>query len=459
MSPVAAHQFKLNALFRVLAFLDNTGSQAFDLGAEIDEDGNFRNPQRVFAADTAITGVLTASLDALRSNVRRLFTDAAEQHALLAVLGTGAPEPSTKTPLWTTTTPSSLPLEESGAAQVDLRSNEPLRQQESSSVLLSSALANTPWSKAVLCPTSLAHYADSVENEIPIHLLVRLREVLNIPASPSCCCSCSPFVEQFFIDGLDEWLRRCPIDEVKRVILACGVQPTVLEATFIQQQQAADPQGSALPDILADFVVDVVFPVPAQAGETTANAPSTATADGLQDWIILSFEKNHEVVDVEDENTSANGQSESSNSSDTNSQGERKRPRTDNTHPSANDRDSLGTWEPTDGEEVLTAGNIDRYLLECPQRIPKEILREKRKPISDASITEFELNHHYTATELKKLVKESLGAMTASQATDFMQCPVTDSQVRQAARLTRKAQFVAWILSLRKAAVQQRPRE
>ncbi|CBZ23838.1 conserved hypothetical protein [Leishmania mexicana MHOM/GT/2001/U1103] len=451
MSPVAAQQFKSNALFRVLAFLDNTGAQAFALDAEVDETGNFRNPESVFAVDAAITGVLTAALDALRANVRRLFTDAAEQHALLTVLGTGAPEPSKKASLRITTTSAPLPPEEGGAAPADLSSDEALPQQESSSIPLSSAPVSTAWSEAALHPTSLAHYADDVENEIPIHLLVRLREVLSIPAAPLCCCSCSPFVEQLLIDGLDEWLRRCRVDEVKRMILACGVQPTVLNSTFMQKR-ASDAQDAALPDALADFVVDVVFPVPAQAGKASANASSTATAEALQDWLILSFEKNHEAVDIEDEEASASGQSDCSDNSGTNSQGERKRTRTDNTRPSSDDRDGLGAWEPTKGEEVLTAENIDRYLLECPQRIPKEILREKRKRISDASITEFELNHHYTAAELKKLVKEGLGTMTASEATDFMECPVTEAQVQQAARMTRKAQCVAWILSVHEAA-------
>lgn len=459
MSPVAAQQFKSNALFRVLAFLDNTGAQAFALDAEVDEAGSFRNPESVFAADAAITGVLTAALDALRANVRRLFTDAAEQHALLAVLGTDAPEPSKKASLWITATPAPLPLEEGGAAPAGLSSDEALQQQESSSIPLSSAPVSTAWSEAVLHPTSLLNYADDVENEIPIHLLVRLREVLGIPTAPLCCCSCSPFVEQFLIDGLDEWLRRCRVDEVKRMILACGVQPTVLNATFMRQQQATDAQYAALPDALADFVVDVVFPVPAQAGEASANASSAAAAEALQDWLILSFEMNHEAVDIDEENASTNGQNGSSDNSSTNSQGERKRTRTDDTCPSAVDHDARGSWEPTEGEEVLTAENIDRYMLECPQRIPKQILREKRKHISDASITKFELDHHYTAAELKKLVKKGLGAMTASEATDFMKCPVTEAQVQQAARMTRKAQFVAWILSVHKAAVYQQSRE
>ncbi|CAJ1029789.1 hypothetical protein, conserved [Leishmania lindenbergi] len=471
MCAATAQQFRSNPLFRVLAFLDNTGAQAFALDAEVDADGDFRNPDSVFATDSAITGVLTAALDALRANVRRLFADAAEQHALLAVLGAGAPEPPKKASLCITTIPVPLPLEVDGVVPVDVNSDASLQPQPSSSASLSSLPISTPWSEAVLHPTSLAHYADNVENEIPIHLLVRLHEVLGISAvpltaddaaraAPSCYCTCSPFVEQLLIDGLDEWLHRCPIDEVKRMVLACGVQPTVWESTFTQQQQQqqqrADAQCATLPDALADFVVDVVFPVPAQAQKVSPNASSTTTVETVQDWLILSFEKNREAVDLEDDdNASANEQSGKSDDSGTNSQGEKKRIRTSSTCPSAGDRDGLGSWEPIDGEEVLTAENIDRYLLECPQRIPKEILRAKRKRISDAGITAFELEHHYTAAELKKLVKEGLGTMTASEATDFMGLPVTEAQVQQAARLTRKAQLVEWILTLHKAAVLQ----
>ncbi|KAG5473847.1 hypothetical protein LSCM1_04479 [Leishmania martiniquensis] len=473
MCPATAQQYKSNALFRVLAFLDNTGTQAFALGTEVGDDGNFRKAERVFAADAAITGVLTAALDALRANVRRLFTDAAEQHALLSVLGAGSPEMSTRASLWITTAPTPLPLREDGAALTDVNTDDPLPTLQSSSTALASAPMDTPWSEAVLNPTSLAQYADTVENEIPIHLLMRLRGVLGIsavppagdgavPAAAPCCCTSSPFVEQLLIDGLDEWLRRCPIDEVKRMIRACGVQPTVLASAFTQQQQqSVDAQDASLPNSLVDFVIDVVFPVPVQtAGKASASASSGAAAEGLHDWLILSYEKNREAIDIEEEeSTSASEESDGSNDSVTQGHSKSKRARTDFACPSTDHIHALSAWEPAEGEEVLTAENMDRYLRESPQRIPKAILREARKHISDASITEFELKHHYTAAELKELVKERLGTMSASEATDFMKCPVTEAQIQEAARLTRKVQFVKWILALHGAQVESQARE
>ncbi|KAG5490363.1 hypothetical protein JKF63_00483 [Porcisia hertigi] len=443
-----AQQFKSNALFRVLAFLDNTGVQTFTLNSEVDADGRFRDPDTVFAAEAPITGVLSAALDALRANVRRLFTDAAEQHALLSALGAGAPGQPVKESLSIARASTPLPVEEKDVAPASLGSVRSSQQQQSFSTPLSPTPASTPWCELVLHPTSLAHYADDVEKEFPIHLMVRLHEVLGISAGPSFCCTSSAFIEQFLVDGIDEWLRRCPIEEVKRMVLACGVQPTVLASAFTQeQQQAAIPQDTALPNALADFVVDVVFPVPGKAAEESPNVSCTEAMETLEDWLILSYEKNHEALDIEEiEDAVTDGQSDDSDNNGGHLQSERKRPRADNTCAVANN--SLGSWHPVDGEEVLTAENIDRYLRECPQRIPKSILREKRKRISDASITEFELEHHYTAAELKKLVKGGLGVMTASEATSFMECPVTETQVKQAALLTRKSQFVAWILSV-----------
>ncbi|KAK7200291.1 hypothetical protein NESM_000081900 [Novymonas esmeraldas] len=473
-STMTARRLKDNALFRVLAFLDSTGVQPFALDAEVDADGDFLDPGRLFAADTAITGVLTAALDALRANVRRLFADAAEQHALLRVLGTGAPDPGTGASPWIVDAAAAAPAE----ARTDGRSSVPDSHRASSSLSCTPPSPvpahDTPWSASVLHPTSLANYADSIENEIPLHLLLRLREVLGIaadttpvgadgdataaasssspcaPSIPGCCrcCTASPFAEQLLIDGLDEWLRRCPVTEVRRMILACGVQPAVCASAFAAQSQAQAPRThpGGLPDALVDFVVDVVFPLPSSAGESA----SASVVEGLQDWLLLSYEKNREAVQIDEDGADSESAEEDRSSSSSSSDGPAaKRGRLEGVSPSPDGTaGNLGAWAPADGEEVLTAENIERYMRECPQRIPREVLRQARKRISDATITEFELEHHYTAAELKKLVKDDVGGRSASEATELLQCAVTAEQVEQAARLTRKAQFIAWVLSL-----------
>jgi hypothetical protein len=499
MSSATASQYKANVLFRLLAFLDNTGTQSFALDEEVDERGRFLHPEEVFGEDTAVAAILAAALRALRGNIRRLFKDAAEQQALFAVIGTGAVATAVRTwdfTKWVSTSPAA-----SSTREVENVESSPTVPNLDESEVASGANGgnsagvmdapplpiDTTWSYLVCHPVSLLRYAEQVENELPIHLLVRLREVLNVapaPAlveegsgvvdkttNPTAAFSATPFVEQLLIDGLDEWMRSCPVEEVKRMVLACGVQPTVLASACDQpprQQQVEEGEAenkqisssppsspAALPDALVDFVVDVMFPVPTvgtNSNSTSSLPPTAATqntpatpAEEVQDWLLLSYEKNHETVEVDDENN----ESEDNNNKDE-SDHPRKIPRAECGPPTtqqSDEGDGLGAWQPEDGEEVLTADNIDRYLRECPQRIPKEILREKRKPISDSSISVFELENHYTAAELRKLVKDEVGSMSAADASARMGCPITDSQVAQAAKGTRKAQFVEWILA------------
>ncbi|KPA80577.1 hypothetical protein ABB37_04777 [Leptomonas pyrrhocoris] len=502
MSSVAANQYRANVLFRLLAFLDNTGTQPFVLAKEVSADGHFLHPEVVFADGTAVAAILAASLQALRANVARLFASAEEQRALLNAIGTGVRKeaatadavlpPSPARPAAPLSTARDATADANGVAQTQEREGDPPSGKDVAALTSKpvSLPRDTKWSYLVCHPVSLLHYAEQVESELPIHLLVRLREVLGVaPAAaspppndsdadpvtlPIATFSDTPFVEQMLIDGLDEWMRSCPVDEVRRVILACGVQPTVLSFAFEQQQQPQKQSSAAekapfvfsserantlLPDSLVDFVVDVVFPV-----STVSTSPSSSTAgtqsttatstpgEGLQDWLLLSYEKNHETIEVGEEEE----EEEDVNSNDSDAGGgdrPRKVPHAEGgRRPQASPKDdgetnSLGAWQPQDGEEVLTADNIDRYLKEYPQRIPKEILRAKRKLITDPAITAFELENHYTAAELRKLIKEEVGSMTAVEATVLMGCPISEAQVVQAAGATRKAQFVEWVLA------------
>lgn len=466
MSAVTASQYRTNVLFRLLAFLDDTGTQPFVLSKELDADGRFLHPDKVFGEGTAIAAILAASLRALRSNIRCFFKSGDEEHALLSVIGTGAVEPKARASDSTTRAASdsakpTVEMAPQDGAVVDADDAEGLERPSAN--MSASLPIETTWSFMLSHPVSLAHYAEQVENELPIHLLVRLREVLGIAATavvaPSSqemdaetrtaasAFSSTPFVEQLLIDGLDEWMRTCPVEEVRRMILACGVQPVVLESAFEQQptqrgpgeRGTADREPSALPDALVDFVVDVIFPVSPAAASASPSATATqstvsTSGDSLQDWLLLSYEKNREVIEVgedeEEEESMVDDGGSDGESTDASGSSPRKLPRAER-GPHLSQRngvedelDSLGAWQPAEGEEVLTADNIDRYLKECPQRIPKEILREKRKPITDAAITAFELENHYTAAELRKLVKDEVGCMTATEASTFMRCGI-----------------------------------
>ncbi|KPI83235.1 hypothetical protein ABL78_7738 [Leptomonas seymouri] len=499
MSSVTASHYKRNVLFRLLAFLDNTGTQSFVLANEVSEDGHFLHPEVVFGEGTAAAGILSAAVKALRANVRHFFRSAEEQQALLRAIGTGvlepAPEDAVSTADGTTRAPSAPAFPVTTSTETCETVSDPQLQNQkgnpscvkgSEDVVDSHASLpiDTTWSHLVCHPASLLHYAEQVESELPIHLFVRLREVLVVapsdpppsngvdaePAPPGTAAfSETPFVEQMLIDGLDEWMRSRPEAEVKRMIMACGVQPTVLASAFEQQQQQQRQQSfaaaqspsdascahtsAALPDALVDFVVDVMFPVltagtsPSSSTIATQSTTASASGEGLLDWLLLSYEKNHEAIEVGEEE----GESSGSDAVGEDSSSPRKIPRSEGGSPQASqkdeEKDSLGAWQPEEGEEVLTADNIDRYLKEFPQRIPKEVLREKRKPITDPAISAFELENHYTAAELRKLIKDRVGSMTAQEAAALMGCPLSEAQVTQAARATRKAQFVEWVLA------------
>lgn len=487
MSSVVASQYRANALFRVLAFLDNTGTQPFILSREVDAQGCFRDPDTLFAEGTAIAAILAASLRALRANVRRFFVSAEEAAALLRVIGTGPTTLAAR--MWDCMTWIKSPAP--STAEKDMRDTNNAGGDDEGASMSQHAPPlpiDTEWSTMVCHPVSLTNYAEQLESEFPIHLLLRLREVLDVPAGASSTdpdteaeavastsTSSTPFVEQMLIDGLDEWLRGCADEEVRRIILACGVSPAVLNTVFaasLQQRKgheqtnkneedgadAAAESNPAIPDALVDFVVDVVFPPPAI---TATSSNGAEDAERLQDWLLLSYEKNREIIDLgeEDEGDEEGQEVPEDEFEERDGTGlhPRKIPRAERLSMTLrNGKDSsggdvaegLGAWQPTDGEEVLTAENLDRYLRENPRLIPKEILREKRKSIADPAITAFELENHYTAAELKKAVREEVGTMSAAEASAHMRCPVSSAQVKEAAAATRKAQFVEWVLAL-----------
>lgn len=425
--PHAAQTWERNALFRTLAFLDNTGEQSFDLAEEVDGHGGFLRPEVLFAGGTAAHAILAAGLEALRDNVEYLFADEAERRALLRVVGaaTAAPPVEEEEEAFTEDPQSPHDGAKADGGSGPLEDAPPqLRQPRKKPREAPEVLPHdTEWSRHLLRPKSLSDFAESFCGSFPLHLLYRLEEVMGVPPTNSSSLTDSPLVEQFFVDAFDRWMDALAEADRHRMILACGVQPAVLEAAVARKAE--------MPYALTDFVISVVFPTPEElrgrphGGAGAAGTGTTATAaeeeeeeegpdkggDGVtvQDWLLLAYQRNHEAIDVEEEDSFA-ATSDGQGAEEGGEQRSAPRPRREV-------EDALRGWNPEaedEDEVVLTADNIDRYMRENPSVIPVTVLREKRKSWKSPSITPFELEHHYQLTELKAAVRELASLAGAS---------------------------------------------
>ncbi|KEG11306.1 hypothetical protein DQ04_02751040 [Trypanosoma grayi] len=304
--------WRSNPLFRLLVFLDIVGLQPLVIGQDLIDDGAFVDVARTFGVGSVAHVILSRGLHAFSSNITRLFVDEEERDKVLRLVG--SPDEPTSS-----------------------------------------------FSQGVLLPTSLVSFVDTVENDLPVWVVLRIKEAFGLMGSAT------PLAEQFLIDAVDDWMSGRSREANDAMVLACGVQPVVLES--------ARARAEELPHAVEDFMVDVVFPPPRVKGE--------AGRSDLIDWLIVSYEKCYVTINVDDEEEGKESTSES----------------------------TAKRWRTEEGEcsdEFLTEENLDRYMRERPSVIPRRILCEKRRPLRDPAITEFELLNHYTANELYAFVKEEI---------------------------------------------------
>ncbi|KAH9598765.1 hypothetical protein LSM04_001140 [Trypanosoma melophagium] len=349
-----SEKWKKNPLFRLLAFLDIVGLQTFSVKNDITDDGTFIETKRTFGPDSVIHNILTRGLHTLHANITRLFLAEEERHILLRFIGD--------------------PHE-----------------------------ATTPFCQGILEPSSLTSFLTVLENELPVWAFIRIKEVFGLMNSTT--TTTITITEQFLIDALDDWMSHRSSSENDAMVLACGVQPAVLDS--------ARARAEELPNAVEDFIIDVVFP-PAYPSFSSSevkdeentrvkngnnnkknkNNSTTRKNNGLLDWLIAAYEKCHEIIDVEEEIKEEDENEDGRESSIESIMKKRRK-----------------EGEEESEEEFLTAENIDRFMRERPSVIPKEILREKRRPLQDSGITEFELKNHYTVNELSVFIKENSGEM------------------------------------------------
>lgn len=473
MKSKSAESWRYSALFRVLAFLDSTGEQSFNLAEEVDSKGRVLRRDAIFGDSTAIHAILSCGLEALRENICFLFSDHAERDAILVITGRGhvlrrsasaqpgqhpafqlpvsvteklsrsasvSPKPSEAVAGPATDAAVTTPPGEPASAGAKDPTPEPQELPSPPPDPFDALPEETDWSRAVLRPHSLAKFGDRFANGFTLNLLMRLQEVMGVSSS---ALTDGPLVEQFFVDALDRWMESRGEGENGRMVLACGVQPPVLEA--------ATARSAELPHALVDFVVDVVFPT---ADDLLVAIGASAA---VQDWLIQTYQLNHESIDVED----ASGPGGEGDDKDdaaataaaTEEEAERKRRRLEE-----ESRAGLAGWQPEDDEVVLTADNIDRYMRENPALIPRDILREKRRSWMDPRVTAFELESHYTAAELRAAAKEVAGltapveaaawAVAAAAEYGYTAGAPTAELLRDAGRASKKADCVDVLLRL-----------
>ncbi|EKF32995.1 hypothetical protein MOQ_003144 [Trypanosoma cruzi marinkellei] len=305
--------WKHNPLFRLLAFLDVVGLQPFSARSNLTRDGDFVDVERCFHTGSVIRDILSSGVCALRANIMRLFLDEEERVQMLRLV-------------------------EDSAAFI----------------------------KSVIAPSSLNAFVEAVESDLPAWALLRIKETFGLTESATTVS------EQFLIDALDHWMSQRTPRENDALVLACGVQPSLLES--------ARARGDELPHAVEDFIIDVVFPPPPSVEEEEKKGK-----ERVLDWLIASYEKCYEAIDVDEEEGEAG----------------------EDTSPGESPEKKMRLEE--DGREFITAENLDWFMRERPSAVPRAVLRERRRPLDDPAITEFELQNHYTANELSVFVKEELG--------------------------------------------------
>lgn len=331
------------------------------------------------------------------------------------------------------------------------------------------------WESRVTQPTSLHGLEDAMGDTFSLSTVMRIHDAFcsdslsndganeegdgsHIGSKRRYCCDrhlLSRLVEQFLTDGLDAWLRAsASIPSLTSNLTDSGDSPHVVSLSQSSEdpsQQPSSPAVSTTPsthylqrmvlacggalsptevlpllstaegvDVLVGFVLDVLFPVNgfiklsqqrkrkdsdeaiiANDCEEQAQEEQEAV-EVLDDWVLTAYMKNHEVLILG---------SSSSSSSDDDDDGE------DETSPS-NLRWKPSQDEETSGDLFVTCDNIDSYLRHSPHLLPRTILAAKRKRWDDASITVWELEHHYTATELKAAMRASLPTLLEKAAVE-----------------------------------------
>lgn len=201
---------------------------------------------------------------------------------------------------------------------------------------------------------------------------------------------------QFWIDGFGRYLREgLEASQVVRMAVAIGVNPKEIHPALLQRIESAgvyeavaleSEEGKSL-QRLVELILAFVFPP----------MPSGAA------WLPQTIGRVGEKRDRQDQSTA------------------QKRSRKEDHTASGSQADAISvTSADSSGksldEDLADSDELQRLMKENPRLIPRETVKLLRKSLTNETITEFELEHHYTLAELRDEAKRR-GVQVASRAT------------------------------------------
>lgn len=510
-APLTKDELPLFPLFRLLAFLDTTGIQAFDAEVELSAEGEFLRPDYLlFTPDlngsstspTPFSKILFAACCALQENLSilcsseevgaELVADARDILELLSLpISTvtdkineekGKIEEAMQRSSWVTLVCSSSSIrgiDEAFAAYLPLASFLKLK-----SLLLSplvSLIHPEQKAKGGKKKKSIKQESDS-------------KEITNSSSGDKMlyCCPENMLAEQFLIDGVDRWLRESHGKEsssspLQQIVLACG---GVLSPEIVLPLLSRD-DGVTL---LIDFVLDVLFPLSltpqassssicsdkAKSATTRRSAKKEESLDVEEkgvvlDWLILSYQKNREFgaplksdcVSDPSETRKKNARTlrrdsaliSDAETANCDSKGDRKRTRKE-TLEEKQEKNCLESQQDND-DVFLSSENFEAFMLQHPSRLPRAVLEHSRRAISDPLLTTSEMDKLYKATELRdivqKMIRERENTLdsaaevgTPSSVEEVLPVPLPLSNERwaKAKRATKKKEFISFLMDL-----------
>lgn len=240
-----------------------------------------------------------------------------------------------------------------------------------------------------------------------------------------------------------------------------------------------------------------------EVGSSTSLSFSSSSSIPLRDWLLLAYHTNREVSDAKNSNATHNsnnrkewkkGRAEeedapthvlkddcddiilvpSSEESDRSSaeqdeKGEvmqvsalsssdnikkRRIERSDSTlsKNAKKDSQSLSGWSPPDdGDVYVTSETIDAFMHEHPEKLPRHVVMEKRRKVADPKLTRWELDNHYTAVELRNIIKDLLREQEVSESSPY---PSSQNVVQvlsakdweRVKKFTKKVEFIDFLM-------------
>lgn len=298
----------------------------------------------------------------------------------------------------------------------------------------------TAFHTAVTSPSSFTAFEDAFDELLPLHVVSLLRSAMVVPAA-----SPTPLSAVYLMHGVDAWMQSNTEEENTRIVLACGVSPAAVRDGLLLR-----------PTACIDFAVDIMFPEGSAVwpATTSAAAESPASEDAvILDWLwqVVTQQLSHPVEEQQQQASSTSSavqdracccdyESDASASFlwrwlveaaptrtpadaatdqiliDTEHHLKRARRNSSDRSTSVDSNNSSSSSNDNSDyiPEFLSEDNLESVMLSNPEMVPRDILRARRKRLTDPTITAFEVERHYTVAELAHEVENIASRITPS---------------------------------------------